>query len=196
MNKYKIIAICGKSAAGKDTLLQYMKNLKGTHEIISCTTRPEREGEIDGVNYHFRSPGEFLRLELEGQMLETSDFREWHYGTPLWSLKKSAINIGVFNPKGIESLMEDKRVELYVVQVIASDKTRLLRSLHREKNPNVDEIVRRYMTDKKDFEDFSTFYEPDFIVENEGQGIDPKKAGAIGERILDEARRAWANPVN
>ena len=196
MNKYKIIAICGKSAAGKDTFLQYMTNLKGTHEIISCTTRPKREGEADGVNYHFRSPGEFLRLTLEGQMLETSDFRDWHYGTPIWSLDKNAINIGVFNPEGIKKLMKDSRVDLYVIQVIASDKMRLLRSLKREENPDVDEIVRRYMTDKKDFEDFSSFYKPDFIVGNEGQGIDPIRAQALSERILDEARRLWAKETN
>jgi guanylate kinase len=196
MSKYKVIAICGKSASGKDTFLQYIKNFKGTHEIISCTTRPKREGEVEGVNYHFRSPGEFLRLEWEGQMLETSNFREWHYGTPLWSLKKSAINIGVFNPEGIRSLMEDPRVQLYVVQVIASDKTRLLRSLNREEAPDVDEIVRRYMTDKKDFENFSAVYEPDFIVENEGQGINPQQAYALSERILDEAKRHWAKEAN
>jgi guanylate kinase len=173
-----------------------MKDLKGTHEIISCTTRPKREGEVDGVNYFFLTLGEFFQKNAQGEMLETSTCRDWYYGTPIDGLSADAINVGVFNPEGVRSLMEDSRVDLYVVQVIASDKVRLLRSLHREENPDVDEIVRRYLTDKKDFEDFSTFYEPDFIVENEGQGVDPTRAVALSERILNEAKRVWANQAN
>ena len=52
MNKYKIIAICGKSASGKDTLLRMIMNNTALHEIVSCTTRPPREGEVNGKNYH------------------------------------------------------------------------------------------------------------------------------------------------
>jgi hypothetical protein len=52
------------------------------------------------------------------------------------------------------------------------------------------------MTDKKDFEDFSSFYTPDFIIGNEGQGIDPTRAQVLSERILDEAKRFWAKEAN
>ena len=196
MNKYRIIAICGKSAAGKDTFLQYMKELKDTHEIISCTTRPMREGEIDGVNYYFLTLEEFAAKDCMGEMLEISEFRNWYYGTPISSLNQDKINIGVFNPAGIVNLLKDDRIQLYVVQVIANDKTRLLRSLHREECPDVDEIVRRYMTDKKDFEDFSAVYETDFYVSNEGQGIDPLRAYALGECIIAEATHTWAKEAN
>ena len=43
-------------------------------------------------------------------------------------------------------------------RVICSDKTRLLRQLNREDHPNVDEIVRRYKTDKDDFYDLEFEY--------------------------------------
>ena len=196
MNKYKIIAICGKSAAGKDTFLQHITKIKGTHEIISCTTRPKREGEENGVNNHFLTLEDFVSKDCKGEMLEISTFRDWFYGTPIDSLDKNKINVGVFNPTGIANLLRNDNVQIYVVQVIANDKTRLLRSLNREENPNVDEIVRRYMTDKKDFEDFSAFYETDFYISNEGQGIDPSKALALSEQIVDEARRTWAEKAN
>ena len=42
--------------------------------------------------------------------------------------------------------------------VTAKDKTRLLRQLNREENPNVDEIIRRYKTDKEDFCDLDFHY--------------------------------------
>lgn len=55
MNKYKIVAIMGKAGAGKDTLLRECLALDPNklHEIISCTTRPPREGEREGVNYYY-----------------------------------------------------------------------------------------------------------------------------------------------
>jgi guanylate kinase len=68
MNKYKIIAICGKSAVGKDTMLQGMLEAKGdnVHEVISHTTRPPREGEVDGKHYHFISRTDFANKNMCG----------------------------------------------------------------------------------------------------------------------------------
>jgi hypothetical protein len=45
-----------------------------------------------------------------------------------------------------------------VFYIVTSDKTRLLRQLNRELCPNVDEIIRRYSTDKKDFENLNFSY--------------------------------------
>ena len=60
--------------------------------------------------------------------------------------------------------MESPEVDLIPVYVRAKPKTRLLRQLNREENPNVDEIIRRYGADKEDFEEF---YFQHFIVDNE-----------------------------
>ena len=49
-------------------------------------------------------------------------------------------------------LLEDPRIDLIPVEVLASDKIRLIRSLNREKNPDCEEICRRFFTDKKDFD--------------------------------------------
>ena len=170
-NKIKIIAICGKSASGKETLLHMIMNNTSLHELVSCTTRPPREGEVDGVNYFFITLEEFAHKDCMGEMLEVSHFRDWYYGTTIDGLDADKINVGVFNPQGIVSLMRDDRVELYVVLVQASDKCRLIRSLKREINPDVDEIVRRYLADKADFESFSQIYEPDYTLDTEGVGF-------------------------
>ena len=84
MNKYRLIALCGKSASGKNTLLRkIIKQNPESHEIISCTTRPSREGEIDGKDYFFLSLEEFANKDINGEMLEVSKFRDWYYGTPI-----------------------------------------------------------------------------------------------------------------
>ena len=57
---YKIIAIMGEAGTGKDTLMQRVLTADPTlHEIISCTTRPKREGEYEGVNYFYYTPERF-----------------------------------------------------------------------------------------------------------------------------------------
>jgi guanylate kinase len=198
MSKYKVIAICGKSASGKDTLLRCtIMNYMWLHKIINCTTRPPRENEVDGKNYHFLSLEEFAHKDaIEGKMIEVTKFREWYYGTSVEDLSLDTINIGVFNPAGIYALMQREDVDLYVVQVVASDKTRLLRSLTREDNPDVDEIVRRYLADKEDFEVFSTVYEPDYIIENDVQGISPGLIERAAREVVLYAQRHWAKEAN
>ena len=194
MSKYKVIAICGKSASGKDTLLRMIMNNTALHEIVSCTTRPPREGEVDGVNYFFMTLEEFAHKDCMGEMLEVSHFRDWYYGTSLNGVKEDAINVGVFNPAGIYSLMKNEAVDLFVVQVQASDKCRLIRSLKREVNPDVDEIVRRYLADKEDFELFSQIYEPDFTLDTEGVGFSYLEEAA--RDIVLDAIRHWAKEAN
>lgn len=159
--KINIVAIVGKAGAGKDFLLNYLKQVFPlANPIVSATTRPPRQGEINGVNYNFLSAEEFAKQVLEDNFLEATVFRDWCYGTQLSALAKDKINIGVFNPAGIEILQQDNRLNVYVIKVSAYDKTRLIRQLNREELPDVDEIIRRYNTDKLDFEeaDFRTNY--------------------------------------
>lgn len=149
----KIVALMGESGSGKDTILHNIMEKYPSYfnEIISCTTRPPREGEKDGVNYHFLSIDEFTKKVLNGDMLEATEFNDWHYGTDRESLTIDKINIGVFNPEGVRCLQEYNNIELYVFYVRAAGKQRLLRQLNREEDPDVDEIVRRYKTDTQDF---------------------------------------------
>ena len=52
MNKVKVIALFGKAGSGKDTILRALVKVDPDkfNEIVSCTTRPPREGEQEGVN--------------------------------------------------------------------------------------------------------------------------------------------------
>lgn len=49
----KLITITGSSGAGKDTVARMLSDLGGYKVLCSYTTRPKREGEIDGVEHHF-----------------------------------------------------------------------------------------------------------------------------------------------
>lgn len=49
---------------------------------VPCTTRPQRDGEVNGVDYTFLTPEEFIALERSGNLLESGIYEGNHYGTP------------------------------------------------------------------------------------------------------------------
>ena len=173
MNRYKILAVMGQAGAGKDSFVDaliknnYIPNAK---PIISCTTRPIREHEQDGVNYHYLTNEQFAEQVINGEMLEATVFNDWCYGTSVNNLDKNCLNIGVFNPEGVEILQEASNVDLEVIYIIADDKVRLLRQLNREEHPDCNEIVRRFGTDKQDFSEARIDYVivPDYRIQNNG----------------------------
>lgn len=155
MNKYKVIALIGESGAGKDTLMRtFLTAVPFTlfNEIVSCTSRPPREGERNGVNYYFHTVQEIEEKIKNNEMLEYAVFNNWYYGTSYSSMDREKINIGVFNIAGIKSLLDREDVDLKVIYVRASAKERLIRQLNREENPDVNEIIRRFGTDEADFQ--------------------------------------------
>ena len=163
MNKIKIVALFGKSGAGKDAIQKRIVSSADYHNIVSCTTRPAREHEKNGIDYFFLTNDEFAEKIMNFEMLESTSFRGWYYGTSLDSLNQEKINIGVFNIAGIGIMLDDSRLDVLPICISAPDKVRLLRSLNREENPDCAEICRRFQTDEADFRTIDFDYE---TVEN------------------------------
>ena len=194
--KFKILALFGKSASGKDTIQKWIVSNypKLTKSIVSCTTRPPREGEIDTIDYHFLSNELFAEKVLEGAMLEATSFRDWFYGTSIEELHPDKINVGVFNVAGIECLLEDPRLEVVPVWVHASNKIRLLRSLNRETNPDCIEVCRRFFTDEEDFADIDFNYLGWINETDEHSATNYRHSQLM--RALDEFCGNGQNPLN
>lgn len=169
---YKIIALIGEAGTGKDSLMQTILELQpDLHEIVSCTTRPRREGEVHGVNYFYYTPEQFGDMVLHDEMLECTVFNDWFYGTSYDSVRSDCVNIGVFNPTAVEALSARPDVDIEIIRVCAAPKTRLLRQLNREDNPCVDEIIRRYGTDKIDFDGVEHDFECYIVWNGEGTNL-------------------------
>lgn len=82
MAEGQLFVISAPSGAGKTTLLkQVMKRVAGLEFSVSHTTREPREGEVDGVDYHFISSGTFLNMVQRGHFLEHAEVHGNHYGT-------------------------------------------------------------------------------------------------------------------
>ena len=188
MEKIKIIALFGKSGAGKDTIQRWItKNFINTYSIVSHTTRPPRDYEVDGKDYHFITDKEFTKLLIKKKILEFSSFNSWKYGTCIDALDPDGINIGVFNPQGIRNLLKlSDTLEVLPVWIQADDKTRLMRSLNREKAPNCKEICRRFLADEEDFShidfDYEIYLNSNFSNEYYGFFNRPKVLDFLGGR--------------
>ena len=78
----KVFVITGPSGVGKGTLIGELRARVPELELsVSATTRPPREGERDGRDYHFLSPAEFDRRAEAGEFLEFADYGGNRYGT-------------------------------------------------------------------------------------------------------------------
>ena len=84
MNKGSLFVITGPSGAGKGTVLkEVIKSLDRLYFSVSATTRKPREGEVDGVHYHFLTKERFEELISADRFLEYAQYAENYYGTPL-----------------------------------------------------------------------------------------------------------------
>ena len=78
-----LIVLSGPSGVGKDALLKRMKEQKYPfHYVVTVTSRPRREGERAGVDYHFISQREFQQMIDNGEFLEWANVYGNYYGVP------------------------------------------------------------------------------------------------------------------
>ncbi len=88
MNRGLLIVVSAPSGCGKGTLLAEILKDNDYYYSVSATTRSPREGEVDGVNYHFATREEFEDLIKSDGMLEYAQYCGNYYGTPKKEVEK------------------------------------------------------------------------------------------------------------
>lgn len=81
-DKGLLIVVSGPSGVGKGTVLAEILKDENIFYSVSATTRKPRNGEVDGVNYHFLSKEQFEELIASGGVLEYATYCDNYYGTP------------------------------------------------------------------------------------------------------------------
>jgi len=85
-----LFVLSGPSGAGKDAVLHRMKELSFPfYRVVTVTTRPQRPGEKDGVDYRFASEPEFQEMVQRGELLERAEVYGRWYGTPKQQVKEA-----------------------------------------------------------------------------------------------------------
>lgn len=81
-NRGILIVVSAPSGCGKGTILSEILKDDSFYYSVSATTRQPRDGEIDGINYHFITKNEFEDMINSGGMLEYAVYCDNYYGTP------------------------------------------------------------------------------------------------------------------
>lgn len=159
----KIYCVMGKSSTGKDTIYSRLMSQNGFNlkKIIPYTTRPIREGEVDGESYHFCTEDQLAKLEESGKIIELRAYDTaygiWKYFTvndgQIELDKNSYMLIGTLEAytKIREYFGKEAVVPIYIE---VEDGERLQRALNRERaetSPKYDELCRRFLADSEDF---------------------------------------------
>lgn len=158
----KIFFVMGKSASGKDTVYKkLLERFPGMKTVTLYTTRPMREGEAEGVEYHFIGEETLKVMESEGRVIEKRTYQTmygpWSYATvddgQIDLSRESYLMIGTL--ESYESIRtyfgNSSTVPIYIE---VEDGERLLRALNREKQqkiPRYTELCRRFLADETDF---------------------------------------------
>ena len=158
-----IVVLMGMSAVGKDTVRKVLEENDygyfGYENIVSYTSRPIRENEIDGVDYHFVSKEEFNNMIDNNEMIEYRNYETnwcgkgetWFYGIKKFEPEAEKDYVVVIDLTGAESIInyfgEENCVLIYLE---APDKVREIRA---RKRGSFDETEwnRRLIADYKDF---------------------------------------------
>ena len=83
MEKGLLFVVSAPAGCGKDTILeQLFKCMENVGYSVSATSRAPREGEVDGVHYHFRTRGQFEQMIKNEEVLEYTEYCGNYYGTP------------------------------------------------------------------------------------------------------------------
>ena len=158
----KIYYMMGKSSSGKDTLYkEVLKALPKLKTLVLYTTRPIREGEQEGIEYHFVTDEELERFEKAGKIIEerTYDtvYGAWKYAT----IEDGQINLAAYDYLVIGTLESYAGMKkcygaenLVPIYIELEDGERLSRALSRERQqeqPKYEEMCRRFLADQKDF---------------------------------------------
>jgi guanylate kinase len=84
-----LVVLSGPSGVGKTTVAERLIRKGGYVRSVSVTTRPRREGEVDGRDYRFISEAEFKKLLDANELVEHAEVHDKYYGTPKQPLREA-----------------------------------------------------------------------------------------------------------
>lgn len=188
MSKGSLIIYSGPSGVGKGTIIAPFIETGRFALSVSATTRAPREGEQDGVNYHFMSKEAFERRIMQGELLEYAKYADNYYGTPKEFVEREL-------EKGRDVLLEIEVVgamkvkesfpEATLIFVMPPSFEELHRRLVGRGTESEEEIAKRLAAAKKEI---GMAYHYDFIIVNDdleavrGQLIKAVEAGKLLSR--------------
>lgn len=162
MEKGRLIVFSGVSGVGKGTILQELMKMDDLNLVysVSMTTRPMREGEVDGVNYFFVSKERFRDAIRNGELLEHARFVGNDYGTPrayveqqLEQGKNVVLEIEI---RGAKQIME-KCPDALSIYIVPPSLEELEKRLRERSSEDEETIMKRIAKAKKELSETDVY---------------------------------------
>ncbi len=197
-----LLVLAGPAGSGKSTLCdRLVTEDRSFSRVVTTTTRPPREGEVDGVHYHFFAPEEFERRVAAGEFLEWAlvhgHRRDRLYGTlassvfePLAAGRNLVMSVDV---QGVESFRRAAQTRSVLARAMTTifilvDHERLIARMRARAQDHEEEIAGRMRTAERELREAHKF---DFVIESRTRDED----FATLRAILEQARaKAAAGP--
>jgi len=160
-----LFVVSAPSGTGKTTLCTSVRQTPDLVYSVSCTTRPIRTGEKDGVDYFFLTPSEFAKKMKEGEMLETADVYGHLYGTPkgpvlehLAAGRDVLLDIDVQGARQVRSNQDAKIKEaLADIFIMPPDLEELKRRLEGRGTEDANQIAKRIKAADAEMADWKSY---------------------------------------
>ena len=201
MNKGRLIVFSAPSGCGKGTMLEEILKDQRFAVSVSATTRAPREGEKDGVNYHFLTREDFQQRIADGKFIEYAEYCQNFYGTLSSEvdgrLEKGLNVILEIEPQGAMKIREKRPDALFIFIVPPS--VGELRRRQKKRGTETDEVIEERIS--KAAWEISQAEKYDYIIVNDaledavsdffavirGEQLKKEFSGDIIEEVLKNA---------
>ena len=179
-----LIVLSGPSGVGKDAVLdEFLRLGTGVRKCVTCTTRPMRDGEVDGVDYSFLTVDEFERRKADGGFLESAVYCGNMYGTPKdWVERENALGHDVILKIEVQGGLEVKRrmPNCVMIFLVPPSMEELEKRLRDRRTDSDEEIEGRLVRARKELEEAAKY---SYIIENDSicQAAEELKAVVVAE---------------
>ena len=191
-----LFVLSSPSGAGKTTISRALLERDNRLSMsVSVTTRPMRQGETEGVDYHFIDDARFEAMRDAGALLEYADVFGKRYGTPREPVERTLASgrdvLFDIDWQGTQQLREKLREDLVSVFILSPSADALEARL-RDRGRDPETVIASRMAKAAD--EMEHYPEYDYVIVND----DLARSIAIAQAILDgeRARRARYTGLN
>jgi guanylate kinase len=188
-----LVVISGPSGVGKDATLQMLKQLNYPfYFVVTATTRPKRPNEVDGIDYHFVSVGDFAEMIENHELLEYAvvygDYKgipKKHVREALASGRDVIMRIDVQGAATIRKLVPN----VVTIFLLAESEEELVRRLQDRKTEDAGKLKMRIVTARQELKRIVEF---DYVVVNRVDRLEDAVNHVLSIIAAEKSRVDWS----
>lgn len=168
-----VVVISGPSGVGKDTVVRRMEELGYPfHFVVTATSRPRRDNEVDGRDYHFVTTAQFEEMIRNDELLEHAIVYGQYKGIPKAHIRRALVSgkdvilrVDVQGAATVRRLIPDA----VTIFLTAGSEEELFHRLQTRKTEDPEQLQKRMETAREEMKRLPEF---DYVVVNSDCHLD------------------------